>query len=1003
MVIVAALFVIFAEPGFPAIDVGELTEIPGAVECRSVGELRDALQPGRVLVWRHGSAFPAEAWGPVREFLEQGGSLLYLGGEPFTRVVTGDPGARRVGPRSVSLLKDLRLNQCYRVDVGEATLVGVGPAAEQITTRTLPKRCSAAVLEPRLSDAKDFPAEDGSPGTRDGYVTPLAHIFRMGESQRFPVAAGALAIDHVRGRFAGGRWVLWSLDAAPTAAERDALLAAAAEAPVEFRVDPLFGCFHALEQPGVTLRLHRPRAAEPQTFEVALRISTPGGELLKQEGIRLVAGQHGALSVPLELSPRPGLYRVSASAAGLPDVETGFWVFDRELFESGDALSFDAYTLRRNGQPEPVIGTTVMSATVHRNFLFEPNAAVWDDTFGELAALHVNLVRTGVWSGWRKIAAQPGVIDEAWLRALEAYYLSARKHGIPVVFTFFAFLPESWGGANPYLDPRSVEAQRAYVSAVAQRLAGAREMLWDLINEPSFSSAEQLWKCRPNGDAFEAAAFTRWLERRYDGAPGGEAWEEIVRRRWRLRPDEAIGLPTLEDFDDRTVFESRRPYRAAEYMHFASDAFADWARQMRAAIRAAGSQAAITVGQDEGGLMTRPNPLFHADAVEFTSMHTWWLNDALLWDGLAAKAGGKPLLVSETGVMQRELLSGEARRGPDDAARLLSRKIGYAFAARAFGAVQWCYDVNAYMVSDNEVAIGLRRVDGSYKPEHRVLREMAAFVHRNRARFESPRESDVVVIMPSAEAFSPRDEATRSVQRAVRTLVDEVGVAVRLVPDYRAAADLGRPKAIVLPANRGVSDECWRALRAAAEGGATLVCSGWFETDDAGLPVERLGTPRRMLGLVEECGLPAVAGSQGQRYASVRYPRAVAESGFAGAERAAPREIRAKAGRMYYHPLPLEWAEAGGEAALREFYVAGLKLAGVTASEEPLNRGGLFRHEIAYKDGRLLILINEAGADRETSVGGQRGTVRVPAGECVLVWLTADGRRIADDSRRGGP
>ena len=44
---------------------------PSRASQRSV-----ALRPGAVLVWRHGSAFPAEAWKAISEFLEAGGNLL---------------------------------------------------------------------------------------------------------------------------------------------------------------------------------------------------------------------------------------------------------------------------------------------------------------------------------------------------------------------------------------------------------------------------------------------------------------------------------------------------------------------------------------------------------------------------------------------------------------------------------------------------------------------------------------------------------------------------------------------------------------------------------------------------------------------------------------------------------------------------------------------------------------------------------------------------------------
>src|SRR5262245_11060140 len=96
-------FVVFAEPGFPALDVSGQPTIDGALSTTSTAELAAALPPDRVLVWRHGSTFPAELWGAFVRFLEQGGSFLYLGGEPFTRPVTGAVGERRVEPRTVSL------------------------------------------------------------------------------------------------------------------------------------------------------------------------------------------------------------------------------------------------------------------------------------------------------------------------------------------------------------------------------------------------------------------------------------------------------------------------------------------------------------------------------------------------------------------------------------------------------------------------------------------------------------------------------------------------------------------------------------------------------------------------------------------------------------------------------------------------------------------------------------------------------------------------------------
>ncbi|MGE3165553.1 MAG: hypothetical protein AB7O52_11650 [Planctomycetota bacterium] len=992
-----ATLILFAEPGFPAIDVPTpLIELPGAAIAVSVEELTAALTPGRVLVWRHGSTFPADAWPAFVRFLEAGGSFVFLGGEPFTRPVTGTAGARVVAPRTVALLGELRLNQCSRLALG----TGGALRYREVRGRTIPD-CAlddaawVSVLQPRLSDTKDFAHEDGAPGARDGVVRPLSFVHRAGDDPRFPAAAASFVIDRLRGRFAGGRWVLRLLSTPPSLPEIELLVAEAARPVVEVRVDPTFGCFHEGEAPSVIVRVDRPGVAATSELHVTLQIEGPLGTGVRRwdsTPVELRGGEHASLRVRLDMpAPEPGLYRVSARAPDEDPVTTGFWIFDPQLFASGDDLSCDATTLLRNGVPEPVMGTTVMSRTVHRKFLFEPNAAVWDETFAELAALGINLVRTGVWSGYRKIALDPGVIDEGFLRALEAYYLTARRHRIPVLFTFFSFVPEAFGGENPYFDPRAIEGQKAYVAAVATRFRSAKEMLWDLINEPSFSSPDKLWLCRPHGDPHEEAAFRAWLAERYADAGGGD-WETTVRARWRLRPDEAIGLPKEDDFSDRQVFAEHRPYRAREYVRFAQEAFRDWAETLVAVLRTADADALVTVGQDEGGLLDRPSPLHHERVVDFTSIHTWWFNDALLWDGVLAKVEGKPLLASETGIMQRQELSGEAIRSDDDNARLLARKIGNAFAARAFGVVQWCYDVNPYMASDNEVAIGLRRADGSYKPEHAVVRRFAAFLREHGRHLSGLRPPEVVLLLPSADHYSPRGLQLEGTQRAVSLLAEELGHGVRVVAEDCVLDQLGTPRLIVLPACRGIAEEAWDPLVSAVEAGAVLLCSGWFETDDAGLPARRLGVARRPLATVETHEL------ESGEVLQLRFERRVTESAFAAAGERGLAVVPRGQGVILHSPVPLEWAPVG--AWQRQAYATAMQRAGVRAR---LAGGvtGVTIQTLEYEHATLLVAINESSCGRVVplpgffeSTGEPAASLQVPAGEARWVLFDAGRRQL---------
>ena len=963
----------FDEPNFPIVDAGPLVPGPGSRATASVAELIDALNPGVTLVWRHGSAFPLEAWPAILKFLENGGSFLYVGGEPFTRPVTGAPAARRVEPRTVAYLKALRLNQAYRVDAGDCAIRRIGAT----DTHALPSPAWIAALEPRFTDAPLVADEEGSPGAREAILHPLAYAHRRGDDPRFPAAAVAYAIDHLYGRFAGGRWTFWLASDAPTPDEWTWLLAEAARPPIDFRVDPSFGCFHDGEPPAIVLRAHRPRATDTVTVPCTISLDGPGSTG-RTAAVDLVVAEQGSVSVAIPGTFAPGLHRVTVEGGPLGRAVTGFWIFDAALFASCDVLTFDRHTMRRNGAPEPIVGTTTMSASVHRDFLFEPNAAVWDDTFAELTAVGLNAIRTGLWYGWDRASAGGLGADEAFLRALEAFYLTARKHHLPVIFNCFAFIPHAFGGADPYFDPAALDGQRAFLSAIARRMAPAREFVWDLINEPSFASPKKLWSLRPAGTPFERDAFRDWLAER-----DGDAWQDVARRRWRLHPDEPIGLPADVDFEDTYLTAARRPFRALDYALFAQDAFERWIRDMTAAIRQAGSTGAITVGQDEGGLVTRPNPLFHHASVDFTSMHTWWLNDALLWDGVLAKAGGKPLLVSETGIMQRERLTGEAVRTPEEFAGLLSRKIGYAFASGAFGVIQWCYETNPLMASDNEVAIGLKRVDGSLKPEHRVLADAAAFVARNKTRFDGYAEPDVALVIPTGDQLSPRNTATSATRAVIRAFYEDLGVSLRAVPDHRAARDLGTPRAIALPACRGVSNEGWRAIAAAVDQGATLICSGWFEHDDAELAAERVGGGPRALRMTEE-----MQGLDGR--ADVwRFPGTLPESWYAS-DAALPRRIPRGKGAIVHHPLPIEWAEPS--PALARFYRAALpKDLTPRIVLEGGPKPGVLVVTVPFRDAWLLVAINESSR-AQTVVARRTGSnarivVDVPAARARMAFV----------------
>jgi len=859
--------IVLWESDFPQIDGGHITrEILEAaltgfdVSYVSEQQLIERLRVDGcdLLVMPYGSAFPKRAWPAVLGYLRAGGNLLNLGGVPFAVPVIRGGSRWQPEARQNAYHKKLGITQSFPV---EAAAVAAYRAASQFGEDYLRNKNSdnqnlanefkaerIFELYVRFTSSSSIADEAGSDGPREAVLHPL--VFGLNREQR-PVAAPIIQIDRLQGEFAGGRWVLANFSGRVSAAAIRRLSEQAALGAIEFRVRSEFACYRPGEVPSFSVDLHRPGGhvekiiRDDCSLELRDRANNVVAQLpvvLKREAAR--ATGTGRLKEGTKLAP--GFYRVAArqTVNGSTPYEltstTGFWVYDHQLMTRGRPLTVDQNFFYRDGDVYPITGTTYMASDVHRQFLFEPNPAVWDRDFRAMKAAGVNLLRTGIWTGWKKFMPEAGKVNEAALRALDAYLLTAHSHDIPVIFTFFAFLPETWGGKNAYLDPKAVQAQAQFVSAFAQRYREVDDLIWDLINEPSFCSPKHLWSCRPNYDDYEKAAWQQWLRVRYDAANDEERATRL-QELWRTTsPDESgLDLPRLEDFEGVNILDDRRPLKTIDYRLFAQEMFARWVREMTEVIRKNGNRnQLITVGQDEAGNSDSPSPHFFAGVVDFTCMHNWWANDDLVWDSVMAKSPSKASLIEETGIMFYEKMDGSGWRTEEEARNLLERKLAISFAAQGAGFVQWIWNANCYMNSDNEAAIGFHRADQTAKPELESFLKITKFLSTHRDALHGREDEEVLMLIPHSQMFSPRNFATEVTRKCVRAMFYHCRMPLRAVSEYLLAETNSTAKLIVVPAPRVLTEKCWRALVAQAARGATIVISGVLDADEHWLSTE---------------------------------------------------------------------------------------------------------------------------------------------------------------------
>jgi hypothetical protein len=931
---------VFDEPSFPTIDGIDGVALPWRdflepleVTFLSAAELLTRLNQERIglVINPYGSAFPREAWTAIEAYLRAGGNWLNLGGVPFSVPVARVGFGWRARARLTSYHKKLGITQSFSVAGNDVvSYQSASESTEQLNIDQNSRGLHANEifeLYVRFSSTSEFPEEGGSYGPREAALTPL--VFGL-DAQRRKIAAPVIQIDRLQGDFAGGRWVLANFKGSIGKELLRNLVALAAEGASEFTARPSYACYREGETPTISVELNRPTKLIAGSFDVPARVEVrdDNNKLLTQLRIPFTGEGEIVKGDQTLKTAKPfaaGFYRIEAhldtvSAFGRPQelkYTSGFWVaHDSSLSElaGGKPFTADKHFLYRDGAPYPVTGTTYMASDVHRKFLFEPNPYTWDQDFRAMKEAGVNMVRTGLWTAWKKLMADDraeGTVSEAGLRALDAFLITARKYDIPVIFTFFAFLPETWGGTNAYLDPRSQKAQQKFIEVFARRYRASNDLIWDLINEPSFCNSKFLWSCRPNYDQFEESAWRQWLREKYK-APTDDEHRELMRDLWNTAADDPLTLPSLQDFDNVNIFEARQPLKTVDYKLFAQEMFNRWTRLMVATLRRSGNaRQMITVGQDEAGTGDSPAPQFFAPEVDFTCLHNWWANDDLLWDGVVTKAPSKPNLVEETGVMFYEKMDGNAWRTETSARDLLERKMALSLGANGAGFIQWIWNTNCYMASDNEVAIGFHRVDQTAKPELEPLITIARFASAHKSRFRGKQDEDVLLVVPHSQLFSTRNLTTEATRKCVRAMHYYCQVPMRAVSEYTFHDLSETPKLIVVPAPRVLRQQCWDALLAKVEQGSTLVITGVIDSDEHWKPVSR------GKALEWDSAIVPVAGSEfiriGETEHHVRYAgekiQRVEKAQVIGEVTANTKVRPMGRGHIIWSPLPLELGE----------------------------------------------------------------------------------------------
>ena len=992
--------VIWSEPGLPAADSTAPSAeflaktFPGS-KLTPTGQLVTQLGDTKtqLLVLPQGSAVPESAWDAIYGYLRRGGNLLVLGGRPFTRAAYQDKTGWHLREYSVRFLHPLLMDQYQTTPGSEGETFVENPDIPIELPRFHWQRAFSPVI--RLS-TQDLYRRGGSTGFLDARLDALV----WGEDDGRRMSAPIEQIDQISSGFDGGRWIFLTADLAPdfyTLPGAEKLLRALANRAIKGALDFYVRPTLPLYLPGELIELETNfNPAKKPTAPVTVQVTWyPEDQPAAKQSltIQLPTSSPALLPPPTE----KGLHIVEARLLEGRTLRalyrSAFWIRDETFLRSGPRLSVNSDYFLVNGKPLAVVGTTYMSSEVQRLYFDHPNVYIWNRDMAQIRQAGLNMLRTGWWTGWDKICDETGRPYERTLRTLEAYLMTARKYGLPVQFNFFAFLPDVLGGTNAYLDPEAVRRQRRLVSSVAGRFRDVPFLVWDLVNEPSFSS--RLWTMRPNGDALEKAAWNAWLEERYpDRAALAAAWNVPA-----ASVQFPVSLPSDQEFSVQGMYVGVNSLRVYDYYLFAQEKFAEWVHGMREAIRATDSLQPVTVGQDEGGNMDRLSPAFYAPDLDFTTTHSWWQNDSLLWDSLVAKQAGEPMLVQETG-LQRELTLDEiARRTPAQEAMLFERKFVMSFVEGS-GAIEWLWNSNSYMTESNETPIGAVRPDGTEKPEASVLRNLAKFAAEASPYLQDPKPAEIALVTSEVAQYSVLNTLQLEAQQnAVRALSYYLQQPCFLIAENQIAK-LGTPKLVILPSAQALQETTWQALLTYVRGGGNLLVSGPVGRDEHWHPVDRLSS----LGItakLEPLTMHAAGPDQPPNSLAIPFDqqKQLLVEYWKFPEGAVGKTLELGKGQLFLKAYPVELARDTISAAdTYKRVLASVEIPAPFQLRSSVSSGVLI-YPIELREAVLYVLESETDQDTEInlqdSATGVQLALRLPAERGALALIDRKTKRVA--------
>ena len=396
--------------------------------------------------------------------------------------------------------------------------------------------------------------------------------------------------------------------------------------------------------------------------------------------------------LPIGVLPE-GRYRATlrlfANAKCIEEKVTGFYVISDENLHK-EVSAFPRITLDtakaadcfvQDGKIFAMHGTTHFVTDATRYCFHHMNVEICDRELAVIVKDGFNIIRTGNWRMVLTFVGPDGACTEHGLRALDAYFLTAARHGLTVQFVHAHSVFNNWDrDKDPMHNPEIRQKVMRVFDVFTKRYACFGNVQTDIINEPSYSYRAGWTLGKPSHDPYEKMNWSKWLEKKYAGdlAALHDAWR-ITSAEMPAFAD-AI-MPRDDEFDrfvSRTEID-RNYNRVTDFFEFARESYSDWVHEIREIARKNAPDMVVMLGRDESIRIPAQQDEIAAGNLDFSNWHQWNTNSITFMEYYLNKVRSLPCCGQELGVYQQE--DGRGFKSLSDVRRagVLEKKLLYSF------------------------------------------------------------------------------------------------------------------------------------------------------------------------------------------------------------------------------------------------------------------------------------------------------------------------------------